>query len=70
MTSVRLSEELEARLDAFVADHKEHSKSHYIKEAIEAYLDDMEDIEEARMRLFDSEATYISTDELLKDQDV
>ena len=42
MLSVRLSKETEARLSALSA-RTHHSKSYYVKEALERYLDDEED---------------------------
>ena len=42
----------------------------FVKEAIQMYLDDMEDAEEAMQRLSDPDAKYLSTEELLKSLDV
>ena len=69
MLSIRLPEELELRLENFAASHN-HSKSFFAKEAIQMYLDDMEDAEEAMLRLSDPNAKYISTEELLGSLDV
>ena len=49
-TSVRLPEEAERRLDA-LARETGRSKAFYIREAIEEYLDDMEDVFLAEKRL-------------------
>lgn len=65
MASIRLPEELEQRLEAFASAHNQHSKSYYVKEAIEAYLNDMEDIEEAQSRLCDPESVYLNTKDFL-----
>ncbi len=65
MLSIRLPEELKARLEKFTALHK-HSKSFYVKEAIESYLDDQEDADEAMSRMMDSGANYLSTEALLQ----
>ncbi|TAF75488.1 MAG: hypothetical protein EAZ52_06575 [Alphaproteobacteria bacterium] len=66
MLSVRLPEDLEARFERFVASH-DHPKSFYVKQAIAAFLDDMEDGEEATKRLLDPNAEYCTTEELLKE---
>jgi len=50
MLTVRLPEEIENRLNA-LAEQTGRPKSYYVKEAIENYLEDMEDI-------FDAETVY------------
>jgi RHH-type transcriptional regulator, rel operon repressor / antitoxin RelB len=65
MLSVRLPEDLEARFEQFVASH-DQPKSFYVKQAIASFLDDMEDMEDAKARLLDPNAEYYTTDELLR----
>lgn len=50
--SIRLPEEIEARLDA-LAKRTGRSKSYYMREAILEYLDDLEDLYLAEKRLED-----------------
>ena len=49
-TSVRLHEELEQRLNILAAETG-RSKAFYIREAVEEYIDDLEDIYLAEKRL-------------------
>jgi RHH-type rel operon transcriptional repressor/antitoxin RelB len=65
MVSVRLPEELESRLD-HLADITKRPKSFYVKEALECYLEDMEDAYAALERIAKPNRTYYTTEELLK----
>lgn len=63
MTSVRLSENINNRLDE-LAHMTKRSKSSFIQEALEKYLMDMEDAYIALSRITDSKTKYVSSDEL------
>jgi len=65
MISVRLPEEMEARINN-LAKSTQRSKSFFIKEALTNYLDDMEDYYEALKRDNDPEQNLISLEELKK----
>ena len=64
MTSIRLPETLEMRLDALSA-LTQRSKSFYIKEALARYLDDMEDAYIALERISSPNPTFYTTQEVL-----
>jgi RHH-type rel operon transcriptional repressor/antitoxin RelB len=61
MVSVRLPKELEDRL-AILAKTTKRSKSYYIREAIEKYLDDMEDMYLALYRLDNPDNRILNED--------
>lgn len=63
MTSVRLPASIDNRLTHLSALTK-RSKSYYIKEALEQYLEDMEDMMIAVQRLSRDEPTYTSAEVL------
>jgi RHH-type transcriptional regulator, rel operon repressor / antitoxin RelB len=65
MLSIRLPEALEQQL-ATLAKETKRSKSHYVKEALERYLEDHYDIKIALERLNDKDAEYISLAEMRK----
>ena len=66
MLAVRLPEELEARLES-LAGKTGRPKSYYVREALTAYIDDLEDhyLSEQRVRRFAGGAG-IGLDELMK----
>jgi RHH-type transcriptional regulator, rel operon repressor / antitoxin RelB len=66
MIAVRLPSEIENRL-ARLSRLTGRTKTHYVREAILAYMDDLEDyfLAEERMRTFDRAKT-ISLDDLVK----
>lgn len=68
MTSVRLPEDIATRLDQLSAITA-RSKSFYIKEALTAYLDDMEDILIAQDRINRPSQKRYTTEEVLKQLD-
>ena len=66
MLAIRLPEEIEARLDN-LAKRTGRSKTFYAREAILAYLDDLEDLylaEQVVRRIQDGEETTTSLEEL------
>lgn len=63
MLSIRLPEQLEHRL-ATLARETKRSKSYYVKEALENYLEDYYDIKIAMERLNDKKAKYLTLEEL------
>jgi len=63
MISVRLPEEMEARIDR-LSKMTQRPKSFFIREAIANYLEDMEDYYEALKRQKDDERNLISIEEL------
>ncbi len=63
MISVRLPEEMEARIDR-LAKVTKRPKSFFIREALANYLEDMEDYYEALKRQKDNERNLISIEEL------
>ena len=65
MISIRLPEEMEARINN-LAKSTQRSKSFFIKEALNNYLEDMEDYYEALKRDNDPEQNLISLEELKK----
>jgi len=65
MISVRLPEEMETRINN-LAKSTQRSKSFFVKEALNNYLEDMEDYYEALKRDTDPEQNLISLEELKK----
>ena len=65
MTSIRLPELLEARLE-YLARHTKRSKSFFIKEALEQYLEDMEDAYIALERIAQPNPKFSSSEDVLK----
>ncbi|MGA7341510.1 MAG: DUF6290 family protein [Terracidiphilus sp.] len=68
MLAIRLPEEIEKRLDA-LAKASGRTKTFYAREAILAYLDDLEDYYIAKERLADIRAgrsTTVSLEEVMK----
>ncbi len=65
MISIRLPEEMEARINN-LAKSTQRSKTFFIKEALNNYLEDMEDYYEALKRDNDPEQNLISLEELKK----
>ena len=68
MTTVRLPTELEDKLD-HLAKITQRSKSFYIKEALERYLEDMEDVYVTLSRIAEPRANYLTSKELKKKLD-
>ena len=60
--TVRLPDELAQRLDAIAAATR-RSKSSFVLEALERYLDEIEDLEIALSRFRDPDADWIDHDE-------
>jgi len=69
MISVRLDSELENRLNA-IAKLTNRSKSFFIKEALREYLEDIEDVLEAKERFSDPKREIITLEELKKELNV
>ncbi len=68
MLAIRLSPELEARLEA-LAKRTGRTKTYYAREAIEQHLEDLEDIydaEQALERIRSGESETIPLEELIK----
>jgi len=65
MISVRLPEEMEKRIER-LAKSTRRPKSFFIKEALNNYLDDMEDYYEVLKRKNDKERNLITLEELEK----
>ena len=63
MLSIRLPEEMEARINR-LAESTQRSKSFFVKEALTNYLDDMEDYYDVLKRQNDSTRNLISLEEL------
>ncbi|MFT7878958.1 MAG: ribbon-helix-helix domain-containing protein [Sulfurimonas sp.] len=63
MLSVRLPEEMEARIER-LAKSTQRPKSFFVKEALNNYLDDMEDYYNALKRQNDPNRNLISLEEL------
>ena len=68
MVAVRLTKEIEDRLDS-LAEKTGRTKSFYIRQALEEYLEEMEDAYLAEKR-YRTLGKTISLDELLNEQDV
>jgi RHH-type rel operon transcriptional repressor/antitoxin RelB len=60
--SVRISAELENRL-AILCKETKRSKSFYIKEALERYIEDLEDGSEAMQTINNPDAQYFTAEE-------
>jgi len=69
MLSVRLDKDMQQKLDNLAIATK-RSKSFFVKEALDGYLDDMADYLEAQKRSQDPSRNLISIDELKKALDV
>jgi len=67
--SVRISNDLVKRLDD-LAKETERSRSFLIQKALEAYLDELADLQIALDRLRDATDPIISIDEMRKELDV
>jgi len=67
--SVRLPEELAERLDR-LAKTSRRSKSSFIVEALEIYLEDQKDLETALARFRDPEASWINHEEVRRELDL
>lgn len=67
--SVRLPDELAERL-ARLARNSRRSKSSFIVEALEAYLEDQEDLERALARFRDPEANWTTHEEVRRELDL
>lgn len=65
MLSVRLSDEMQSKLDG-LANATKRPKSFFVKEALENYLDDMVDYYEVQSRTQDKNRNLISIEELEK----
>jgi RHH-type rel operon transcriptional repressor/antitoxin RelB len=63
MLSIRLPEEMEARINR-LANSTQRSKSFFVKEALTNYLDDMEDYYDVLKRQNDPTRNLISLEEL------
>ena len=63
MLSIRLPEEMEARINR-LAESTQRSKSFFVKEALNNYLDDMEDYYDVLKRQNDPTRNLISLEEL------
>jgi len=67
--SVRLPEELAERL-ARLAKASRRSKSSFMIEALEVYLEDQEDLEIALARFRDPEASWMTHEEVRRELDL
>ncbi len=63
MQTVRLPEEVAARLDR-LAKATRRSKSSFIVEALERYLEERDDLETALARVREPQAEYVDHDEV------
>jgi RHH-type rel operon transcriptional repressor/antitoxin RelB len=68
MLAIRLPEEIESRLED-LARRTGRTKTYYAREAILAYLDDLEDfyLAEERMKRYDASRTVLLDDVLERD---
>jgi RHH-type transcriptional regulator, rel operon repressor / antitoxin RelB len=64
MLSIRLPEELNARLD-YLSEKTHRPKSFYVKEAIETYLEDMEDIFISLDRITAKDREFYTSDQMI-----
>lgn len=64
--TVRLPDDVARRLDA-LAEATKRSKSSFVLEAIERYLDEVEDLEVALARFRDPDAEWVDHDEARRD---
>ena len=69
MTSLRLSKDLQARLDS-LSNATHRPKSYYIKEALAKYLEDMEDTYIAIERITKKPKKLYKTKQVLESLDV
>jgi len=69
MISVRLDANLEQKLNS-IAKLTNRPKSFFIKEALKEYLEDIEDILEAKERLSDPKRETITLEELRKELNI
>jgi RHH-type rel operon transcriptional repressor/antitoxin RelB len=69
MLSIRLPEEMETRINR-LAESTQRSKSFFVKEALENYLDDMEDYYDVLKRQNDPTRNLITLKELENALDV
>lgn len=72
MLSVRLSKDVETRLDALAA-RTNRAKSFYIKKAISKFLEDQEEIEwatQAYKEFLESGKKTVSLEEVMKEHDL
>lgn len=69
MLSVRLNEKTQAKLDN-LAQATKRSKSFFVKEALDNYLDDMVDYYDAQKRSQDKNRNLISIGDLEKSLDL
>lgn len=67
--TVRLPEDIARRLEALAAGTK-RTKSSFIVEAIELYLDEREDLETALARVREPQAEYLDHDEVKRGLDL
>jgi RHH-type rel operon transcriptional repressor/antitoxin RelB len=67
--SVRISDDLVKRLDE-LAKETERSRSFLIQKALEAYLDELADLQIALDRLHDMTDPIISVEEMRKELDI
>lgn len=67
--SVRLPEELARRLTR-LAEASRRPKSSFIVEALEQYLEDQEDLEEALKRFRDPEASWVNHEGVRRELDL
>lgn len=67
--TVRLPDEIARRLDALASGAK-RTKSSFIVEALERYLDEREDLELALARVREPQAEYVDHDEVKRGLDL
>jgi RHH-type rel operon transcriptional repressor/antitoxin RelB len=63
--NIRIDEKLDRKLSELAKRHK-RTKSFYVREAMDMFLDDIADYEEALQRSMDPSAKYISGHEIRK----
>ena len=69
MLSIRLPKDLDERLSR-LAEFTKRTKSHFVKEALERYLEDLEDSYEALDRIMKPDAKYYTTEEVKRELDL
>ncbi len=69
MLTVRLDKDLEQKLEK-ISKLTKRPKSFFVKEALREYLEDLEDILDAKKRASDSTRELITLDELKRELDV
>ena len=67
--SVRIPDELDRRLRS-LAESTRRSKSSFIVEALERYLDEVEDLERALARFRDPDAQWVDHEEVGRELDL